>query len=481
LKFYKLQVFSFQLTVYSRKDALFWKLYTTGLFAKVLSYHSSFFESVLLVEIRHEYEKQKHPEILSIAWAAAFLGFAHTAWAFDDPFAAFLDSVPAAKQTIKQENEGSGVSAITTKSFTFTSRNGTSTVYAILAYPQLTGKVPGILVLHGGGGFAEGLRNEVKGHARAGYVAMTLDMPDICTDDKSRTGHTTGPWRSRHKVEEPRFDTVEGPEHCTLADAMIAGLEAFNLLCAHEKTDASHMGITGYSWGGYSTTMLSGLLGERVHAAWAVYGCGFYDKGSFWSERIADLPAEARATWLEFFDAGRRAPNIKAAYFIDAPTNDKFFWPVAVQATLDAIDAPKNHVWGPNLHHKHMGMDPRNRFFAYHLKGTGTPLARAAITKEDPVGHGKRLTIKIDMPAGVSVTEVTLVQSVPNVNWPDRQWTSLPAHKVDRFTYTAELSAPAVNSKVDYYALVKDDANAFVATAMHNAAIVVQDSSAQEK
>jgi dienelactone hydrolase len=418
---------------------------------------------------------------LSIAWVAITLWCIHPAWAFDDPFTAFLDSVPATKQTIKAESEGSGASAITVKSFTFASRNGTSTVYAILAYPQSPGTYPGILVLHGGGGHAEGLRNEIKGHARAGYVAMTIDMPDICTDDQSKTGQTTGPWRSRRKVEEPRFDTAESPEHCTLADAMIAGVEAFNLLSAHEKTDASHMGITGYSWGGYSTTMLSGLLGERVHAAWAVYGCGFYDRGSFWSQRIADLSPEARATWLTFFDAGRRAPHIKAAYFIDAPTNDKFFWPVAVQATLDAIDAPTNHVWGPNLHHKHMGMDPRNRFFAYHLKGTGIPLAKAAIIKEEAVGHGKRVTIKIDIPVGVSITEVTLVQSIPNVNWPERQWTSLPAHRVNRSTYTAELSAQSVDSRVDYYALIKDHTNAFVATAMHNAAIVVPDSFAQEK
>jgi hypothetical protein len=77
--------------------------------------------------------EMKHRNLLktlSIAWTAAFLGFAHTAWAFDDPFAPFLDSVPAVKQTIKQEHEGAGASAITIKSFTFGSRNGTSTVYA---------------------------------------------------------------------------------------------------------------------------------------------------------------------------------------------------------------------------------------------------------------------------------------------------------------------------------------------------------------
>lgn len=407
--------------------------------------------------------------ILSIAWAAVTLCLAPCARAYDDPFAAFLDSLPVVTQSITQESEGTGASAITTESFTFSSRHGTNTVYAILAYPQRPGKYPGILVLHGGGGHAEGLRGEIKGHARAGYIAMTIDTPDLCTDDKARTGHTTGPWRSRVQVEEPRFDATDGPENSTLTDAMIAGLEAFNFLSAHKKTDTSHMGITGYSWGGYSTTMLSGLLEERVHAAWAVYGCGFYDKGSFWSERIAGLPAEVRATWLEFLDAGRRASQIKAAYFIDAPTNDKFFWPVAVQATLDAIRAPKNHVWGPNRHHKHMGMAARNQFFAYHLKGTGTRLAKAAITREETVQRGRKLTIEIDVPTGVSITEVTLYQSVPHANWPDREWTSLSTQKVNDSTYTAELSAQSVASEVDYFALVKDNANRFVATDMHNA------------
>jgi len=386
----------------------------------------------------------------------------------DDPFDPFLEIVPTVKQKIKIEEEGSGESAITVESFTFSSRDNQNTVYAIIAYPQTTGKYPGLMVLHGGGSHAEQLRNEVKSLAKAGYVAMAIDIPGICSRTKSETDNSSGPWKLVDKEEAPRFNVSEGPENSTLADGMIAGVEAFNFLSSHEKTDPTKMGITGYSWGGYSTTMLSGLLKERVTAAWAVYGCGFFDKGSFWSELIEDLPTDDKAIWLEYLDAGRRAPNITAEYFIDAPTNDKFFWPVAVQATLNAITAPKNHVWGANLHHENMGLKPRDRFFEYHLKGKGNALAKAVISKEEAASGGKKYTVKINIPNGVKITEVTLYKSFPNVNWPDREWTSVSAKRVNDSTYTVELSEESVKSKVDFYVLVKDDANAFVATDMYN-------------
>lgn len=388
---------------------------------------------------------------------------------FDDPFDSYLEVIPAIKQKIKIENKGSGETAITVESFTFSSRDNRNTVYAILAYPQGTGKYPGLMVLHGGGSHAEQLRNEVKSFAKAGYVAMTIDIPGICSRTKHETDNSSGPWKLVDQEEAPRFDVSEGPENSTLADGMIAGIEAFNFLSSHEKTDPSKMGITGYSWGGYSTTMLAGLLKERVTAAWAIYGCGFYDKGSFWTEIIEDLPTDDKATWLKFLDAGRRAPNITAEYFIDAPTNDKFFWPVAVQSTLNAISSPKNHVWGANLHHENMGLKPRDRFFEYHLKGKGNTFAKVAISKVEKVKGNRKYTIMVNIPTGVKITEVTLYKSLPNANWPEREWTSVPAKRVNDSTYTVILSEESVKSKVDFYVLVKDDAGASVATDMYSA------------
>jgi len=388
---------------------------------------------------------------------------------FDDPFDPFLEIIPVVKQRIKIEEVGNGQSAITVESFTFSSRDNQNSVYAIIAYPQAAGKYPGMMVLHGGGSHAEQLRNEVKAFAKAGYVSIAIDIPGICSRTKAETDYSSGAWKLIDDEEAPRFNVGEGPGNSTLADGMIAGIEAFNFLSSHEKTDPTKMGITGYSWGGYSTTMLSGLLKERVTAAWAVFGCGFFDKGSFWSKLIDDLRPADKTTWLKYLDAGRRAPKITAEYFIDAPTNDKFFWPVAVQSTLNVISAPKNHVWGANLHHENMGLKPRDRFFEYHLKGKGNALPKAIISKEEEVSGGKKYTIKINIPNGVKITEVTLYKSLPNVNWPDREWNSVISTRVNESTYSVELSEETVKNKVDFYVLVRDDSNAFVSTDMYNA------------
>ena len=41
------------------------------------------------------------------------------------------------------------------------------------------------------------------------------------------------------------------------------------------------------------------------------------------------MPDDERERWLRHLDAGRRAPNMKAAYFVAGATNDFFYWPRA--------------------------------------------------------------------------------------------------------------------------------------------------------
>lgn len=84
--------------------------------------------------------------------------------------------------------------------------------------------------------------------------------------------------KAKQNGETPRFNLTDGPRSSTLTDAEVAGLEAFNLLKAQPQTDTAKIGITGFSWVGYSTTFLSGLLGNKVKAAYAVFGCGFMIK-----------------------------------------------------------------------------------------------------------------------------------------------------------------------------------------------------------
>src|SRR5882724_5438568 len=102
-----------------------------------------------------------------------------------DPFTAFLNSTPTIVSNISTVNSGSGSSAITTKRFTFSSRNGTNIVFTILAYPQNAGVYPGIMWLHGGGSDAEAMAGNVATFAARGYVCMAIDQPSIAGTDNT--------------------------------------------------------------------------------------------------------------------------------------------------------------------------------------------------------------------------------------------------------------------------------------------------------
>lgn len=379
-----------------------------------------------------------------------------------DPFRAYLSSVPEIAAVVSDTLSGEGAETIVTRKITFRSRNGANTVYAVMAFPRAEGKYPGVLFLHGGGSRAEDLLIHVQEYARRGYVALAPDLPGICGNGK--TPHSTGPWKSRSGGEAPRFDLTDGPGSSTLADAIIAGLEAFNLLRSRPDVDKDHMGITGFSWGGYSTTMLSGLLGNKVHAAYSVFGSGYYELGSFWKEIVAGLPEADRRTWLRYFDAGRRAQKIKAPFFLEAASNDTFFWPEAVTATLRKIKGKKNLVWGPNINHKQIpgGGKMQALYFDYYLKGKGQPFGRVEVARSSP----GRAEITVQLPGGVAADSVMLYYSLPSSAWQNREWIAVPAQKAGE-KYEVVIPAAVAGKKIFYFAYVRDSRGVAVASRMY--------------
>lgn len=77
----------------------------------------------------------------------------------------------------------------------------------------------------------------------------------------------------------------------------------------------------------------------------------------------------------------RRAPSITAPYFLEAASNDTYFWPEAVEHTLDAIPGFRNHTWGPNKNHRRLsaGISMMQYHFDYYLKSKGQPFGRVSV------------------------------------------------------------------------------------------------------
>lgn len=251
----------------------------------------------------------------------------------------------------------------------------------------------------------------------------------------------------------------------------MAGPEAFNWLRNQSMVKPEAMGITGTSWGGYSTTLLAGLLGSKVKAAYLVYGSGYYDRASFWKEFIAGLSSSNRTAWLAAFDAGRRAGGIKAAYFLEGASNDTFFWPEALAATLSAIPGARNHAWGPNLDHARMPSAPamQRLWFDHHLMGTEKAFPIITVLRSEAAGGGAlRLFLQVSATTGLTVDSVRVFHSIQDPGWTKRSW--LPAHAIAGADseFSVLLPAPPVGKTWDYFAQSWDNRGVATAGALLN-------------
>jgi hypothetical protein len=186
------------------------------------------------------------------------------------------------------------------------------------------------------------------------------------------------------------------------------------------------------------------------------------------------MPSHYKSDWLTYLDAGRRAKDITAPYFIEQATNDTYFWPEAVSATRNAITGTKNHVVMANLNHATLSSSAamKQRYMSYYLKGVGSPFGTINIISSDMQLDGSlKINMNISLPAGVSLSSVQLYYSVPTSTWQTRNWIEIQATLVNGNNYQALLPASLVNQKVDYYANMIDTRQFQTSSAMYKTLI----------
>jgi len=348
-------------------------------------------------------------------------------------------------------------------------------IYAVMAKPTTPGPHPGLLVCHGGGGYADMVAPAVIGWAKRGFVAICQDQPGFCNRIESRSsGPCLEPGASA-------FNIVDKPSDSALFDGVAAALNRLALLRSQPDVDTSRVGVFGGSWGGYMTTMVTGVAGKRVHAAFSVYGCGYFDVGSSWTHTLNSLGPQARQIWLDNLDAGRRAKNLSAAYFVPSPANDWYFWPSAVMRTLDDMPGEKNYCFMPNDSHSlrqpggMSGPPPvdhrRNRthmeivWLEYHLLGKGNPFPRATDTG-NPTREGNAIRVAFNVHGPEPITNATVWYSAGEVPWRLKWWAAAPAQLVegqsDRYTAVVPVDEP--DQPLHWFGVVTDRRNVSVST-----------------
>ena len=160
-------------------------------------------------------------------------------------------------------------------------------VFAYYALPEkVDGKLPAMVLVHGGGGTA--FREWAELWAKRGYAAIAMDLAGRGAERKRLP--TGGPDQSHTE----KFDHIAGglknawPYH-----AVANVIRAVSLIRGFPEVDADRVGITGISWDGYLTCIVSGV-DARLKVAVPVYGCGFLHDNSAWLGIFEKMPAADR-------------------------------------------------------------------------------------------------------------------------------------------------------------------------------------------
>ena len=318
-------------------------------------------------------------------------------------------------------------------------------VFAYIGFPKdafAEHPVPGMVLVHGGGGTA--FRTWVKTWNERGYAAIAMDtcghLPlPLDTDGKPWPTHEwSGPagWGDFGNVNEPVTD--QWAYH-----AVAAVVLGHSLLRSFKEVEADKIGVTGISWGGYLTNIVAGVDGRFKFAA-PVYGCGFLGEGSGWMGTFRGMGDENAIKWLKLWDPAEYVCFAKMPMLFCNGTNDIFYrTPVWHRTTL----LPRGEVFRSykiRMPHGHApwGDPPEIKCLADSLLKDGEPLPK--ILSFSVVG--RRVSAKIA--GGGPLRDGRLAFTKDDGEWPERNWEVAEA-EYDEVTGTLSAVVPS-NAKAAY-------------------------------
>ena len=319
-------------------------------------------------------------------------------------------------------------------------------VFAYLARPEkVEGKLPAMVLVHGGGGTA--FKEWAELWAKRGYVALAMDLAGQGPDRKRLPDG--GPAQD----DDAKFGDVPVKDAWTY-HAVAAVIRGVSLLADRADVDPQRIGITGISWGGYLTCIVAGL-DDRLKIAVPVYGCGFLHEDSVWVPTFEKMPEARRRAWVEQFDPSRYLARARMPVLFVNGTND-FAYPLGSYRKSYRLVKDRTLCVTVNMPHGHrQGWAPVEigLFVDQHL-GKGKPLAKVEPVRRD----GNRVEAKFR--SEVPVASAALHFTTDVGPWQKRKWQTREA-RVEKDTIRAEL--PEARPLV-YFLTLTDERKATVST-----------------
>lgn len=288
-------------------------------------------------------------------------------------------------------------------------RGGTTRVFAYLGVPKSEDgtPVPGMVLVHGGGGSA--FYRWVKYWNDRGYAAISMDLNGCvsgnvkgCEQESHERHQWGGPkgFHSWNQMDEPIGD--QWPYH-----AVAAIIRARTLLGAVPGVDSSRIGITGISWGGFLTCIVAGVDARFGFAA-PVYGCGYIAEHSMWADdgytdgRFPTCDPAKVAKYDATWDPKNYLPDAKMPFLFIDGTNDRAYPLDMVEKSRCLLKTECTRVIIPSMDHCHGPVSERpEELFAYadgiFCCGQGLPRCGCLSLRNDRSGfYDARFDLKGD-------------------------------------------------------------------------------------
>lgn len=272
--------------------------------------------------------------------------------------------------------------------------------------------LPGIVLVHGGGGRAFELWARLW--ASRGYAAIAMDLSGRGQDRKRLADGGPG------QADDTKFG--DGPIEDQWSYHAVANvIRAHSLLLSRPEVDARRTAITGISWGGYLTCIVAGL-DDRFQAAVPVYGCGFLGDNSAWLGRFAKMEPRQKQHWLRLWDPSQYLGSARMPMLFVNGGTDFAYPPDSHARSYALVESPKALHFVPRLKHGHIFDRPKviEAFVDHHLKG-GPELPR--------IGRAQRGGDGVRAQAGGPnlLTKAQLHYTRHTLSHPQRQWMSVDA------------------------------------------------------
>lgn len=245
-------------------------------------------------------------------------------------------------------------------------------VFAWLGLPdQRSGKVPGIVLVHGGGGTA--FKEWVQKWNAKGFAAISIAVEGQ-TDERIPGAPPGAQWK-RHPAGGPARQGIYGDTAEPLADqwmyhALADTILAHSLLRARPEVDADRVGVSGISWGGVITSTVLGL-DPRFAFGIPVYGCGhLFDAANQYGRALGDSPL-----YREVWDPVRYLPRATMPILWLSWPEDAHFPLDCQAASYRTAPGPRLVALLPGMKHSHpAGWNPPDSYaFAAGVVREGRP------------------------------------------------------------------------------------------------------------